>query len=117
MALDDNHIYTCPIEFTLDLIGGKWKGMIMWHLNMGTKRYGELQRLLPGITPKMLIQQLRELEGSGLIERKIYQQVPPKVEYSVTEWGKSIRTVLESMCQWGNQYIAGHNETVKAAEN
>lgn len=97
--------YTCTFEITIDLIGGKWKPIIIWHLGTkGTKRFSELKRLLPQITQKMLTQQLRELESDGLLERKVYPEVPPKVEYSLTNSGESLMPILRMMCEWGEKY-------------
>ncbi|UNP84455.1 winged helix-turn-helix transcriptional regulator [Bacillus mycoides] len=92
------------VEITLNIIGGRWKSLILWHLTQGTQRFGELKRLMPNITPKMLTQQLRELENDGIINRKVYAEVPPKVEYSITEYGKSLGPTLKSMCQWGTEH-------------
>ena len=84
-----NKIYTCTFEITMDLIGGKWKPIIIWHLGTkGTQRFTELKKLIPQITQKMLTQQLRELEMDNLVNRKVYAQVPPKVEYSLTDLGE-----------------------------
>ncbi|MBF0278403.1 MAG: helix-turn-helix transcriptional regulator [SAR324 cluster bacterium] len=94
----------CPIESTLKVIGGKWKTLILWYLEAGTKRFNELKRELPLITQKMLTQQLRELEADGVVHRKVYAQVPPKVEYSLTEQGRSLKPVLAAMCLWGQQH-------------
>lgn len=92
----------CPIERTLNLIGGKWKTVILWHLgNDGVLRYGELKRRMPQITERMFSRQLKELQNAGLIERKEYPQVPPKVEYSLTGKGQSLMPVLNMMCEWG----------------
>src|SRR5215813_7951594 len=91
----------CPAEFTLAVIGGRWKVMILYHLFLGVKRFSELQRELTGITQKMLTQQLRELEKDGIVHREIYPQVPPKVEYSLTALGASLKPVIEAMCDWG----------------
>lgn len=97
--------YTCSMELTLDIIGGKWKTLILWHLGVsGTKRFSEVKRSLTGITQKMLTQQLRELEAYGMINRKVYPQVPPKVEYSLTEEGLSLMPILDTMCKWGKDY-------------
>lgn len=101
--------YTCPMELTVDLIGGKWKIRILWYLNMGTKRFSEIKRLIPDITPKMLTTQLREMERDNLITRKVYPQVPPKVEYSITKYGSSLKGTLEEMCKWGNKYAIEHD--------
>jgi DNA-binding HxlR family transcriptional regulator len=95
--------YDQPIEKTLRVIGGKWKILILWHLTEKIYRFAELKRLIPGITQKMLIRQLRELEADGLVNRKVYPQVPPKVEYSLTALGKSIKPVLKAMHQWGKE--------------
>lgn len=97
--------YTCTFEITMDLIGGKWKPLIIWHLGTkGTQRFNELKKLIPQITQKMLTQQLRELEADNLINRKVYPQVPPKVEYSLTDVGESLMPILKMMCDWGNDY-------------
>lgn len=101
--------YSCSIELTMDLIGGKWKFRILWYLNMGTKRFSELKKLIPDITQKMLTTQLREMESNNLITRKVYPQVPPKVEYSITEYGKSLQSTLEEMCKWGTAYAIDHD--------
>ncbi len=95
----------CPVEITIKLIGGKYKAIILWHLIDKTLRFGELKKLVTSATPKMLTQQLRELEEDGLINRCVYPVVPPKVEYSLTEFGKSIVPVLDVMCKWGTDYL------------
>lgn len=92
--------FTCPVTFTLELIGGRWKPLIIYNLLSGPKRYSALKRSLPGITEKMLIQQLRQLEQDGLILRKVEPIVPPHVEYALTEAGQELRGVLESMTGW-----------------
>ncbi|KEZ50855.1 winged helix-turn-helix transcriptional regulator [Metabacillus indicus] len=97
--------YNIPVEAALELIGGKWKVVIMCHLILGTKRTSELKRLMPGISQKMLTQQLKELEKDELIERKVYNQVPPKVEYSLTEYGWSLKEILDALCNWGEMHI------------
>lgn len=93
----------CPAEATLTVIGGRWKVPILWHLSAGTRRFFELRDRLPGVTPKMLTQQLRELERHGVVTRRVYAEVPPKVEYSLTGRGRSLRPVIEAMCQWGRK--------------
>ncbi len=97
--------FKCPVEVTVDLIGGKWKSVILWHLAHSTLRFSELRRLVPKATQKMMTQQLRDLENDGLIVRTIYTQVPPKVEYSLSEFGKSLWPILEAMYTWGNNYV------------
>ena len=93
-----------PVEVTLSIIGGKWKPLIVFYLLGGTKRFSELRRLLPQVTQQMLTMQLRELEQAGILYRHVYPQVPPKVEYSLTELGQNIEPVLRQMCSWGEWY-------------
>ena len=97
--------YKCGIDVTLALVGGKWKASILWHLAQGTMRFSDLQRQFADTTRKMLTQQLRELEADGLVHREVYPQVPPKVEYSLTEKGKTIFPILDLMCEWGRGYM------------
>jgi len=92
--------YHCPVEVSMDLLSGKWKCLMLWHLNEGTKRYKELERIVPGVSQKMLTQQLKELEKDGLILRTVYAEVPPRVEYSLTELGQSAFPILELMHSW-----------------
>jgi DNA-binding HxlR family transcriptional regulator len=91
----------CAVEATLDLIDGKWKGVILYHLQSRTRRFGELRRLMPGITQRMLTKQLRALEGDRLIVRKVYAEVPPRVEYTLSEIGESLRPVIDVLKSWG----------------
>ena len=97
--------YSCPVEATLELIGGKYKALILFHLIDETLRFNQLQKLIPQATPKMLTQQLRELEKDGLLSRTVYPVVPSKVEYSLTAFGQSIIPVLNAMCNWGTDYL------------
>lgn len=99
----------CPVEATLDLIGGKYKALILWHLAEGHLRFSELRKLIQNATPKMLTQQLRELESQKLIHREVFPVVPPKVEYSLTEQGKSLMPILVAMRDWGANYMRNHN--------
>lgn len=94
----------CPVEASLELMGGKGKGMILYHLISGTKRFNELRRHLVFITPRMLTKQLRELEEAGLIHREVYPQVPPKVEYSLTAAGESLTPILLMLKSWGEAH-------------
>lgn len=96
--------YKCGIDVTLAVIGGKWKTSILWHLSIETMRFSELQRQFSATTRKMLTQQLRELERDGLVHREVYPQVPPKVEYSLTEKGHSVMPILNQMCEWADIY-------------
>ena len=94
----------CPVEATLEKIGGKWKGVTLYHLLDGTKRFNELQRQVGGVTQRMLTRQLRELEEDGLVNRKVYAVVPPKVEYSLTERGRTLEPILLALRDWGSKY-------------
>ena len=100
------HGSCCPVVNTLDIIGGKWKVLILYYLNSETRRFNELQRLLAGITQRMLTLQLRELENDGIVHREVYPQVPPKVEYSLTKFGRTLMPVIEAMHRWGEQYAS-----------
>lgn len=98
--------FNCEKELTLSVIGGKWKMIILWHLGKeGTKRFGELKALIPGITQRMLVNQLRELEEDAIVHREVYPVVPPKVEYSLTEQGRTLMPILDSMYSWGKNYM------------
>ncbi|MNW25478.1 putative HTH-type transcriptional regulator YtcD [compost metagenome] len=97
--------YNISVEATLEVIGGKWKCVILCHLTHGKMRTSELKRVMPSITQKMLTQQLRELEEDGIVNRITYNQVPPKVEYELTEYGRSLKPILDSLCAWGEQHI------------
>jgi len=97
--------YHCPVEAAVDVFGGKWKALILWWLQERTWRFAELRRQIPGITEKMLTQQLRELEADGIIARRVYPTVPPKVEYSLTEYGRSLKHALREICAWGRNHM------------
>ena len=98
--------YHCPVEATLDVIGGKWKVVILFHLTHdGTHRFAVLRRKIPGVSDRMLTQQLRELEDAGIVHREVYAEVPPKVEYSLTSYGKTLRPITEVMCEWGKRHM------------
>ena len=101
--------YNCPLEMTIDIIGGKWKVLLLWHLNDGIHRFNELQRIFPDITPKMLCQQLKDMENKGLVIRKAYAEVPPRVEYSLTDFGKSLMPILFKMNDWGTELVSNNS--------
>ncbi|WP_121614159.1 winged helix-turn-helix transcriptional regulator [Mesobacillus foraminis] len=96
--------FACPVAVTIDVLGGKWKGIILFHLISVSKRFNELRRLMPDITQRMLTLQLRELEQDGIVHRKIYQQIPPKVEYSLTSFGETLVPIINVMRDWGELY-------------
>lgn len=98
------HPYACPVNTTLELIGGKWKVVILYQLTIQTQRFNELRRLIPDITQRMLTLQLREMEHDGLIHREVYPVVPPKVEYSLSDFGRTLLPVVQSMHDWGVSY-------------
>lgn len=101
----NNCHYGCAVEAALDVIGNKWKGVILFHLLDGTKRFNELRRLIPSVTQRMLTLQLRELEKDEVIVRKVYLQVPPKVEYSLTKVGQTLKPILLALREWGSQIM------------
>lgn len=96
----------CPVETTLTLIGNKWKVLILRDLMAGTKRFGELKKSIGSVSQKVLTAQLRDMEQSGLVNRKVYAEVPPRVEYSLTELGQSLKPILDAMSNWGEDYKA-----------
>jgi DNA-binding HxlR family transcriptional regulator len=127
MRKQRHQIYTnCPVEASLDLIGGKWKSIILFRVIEETRRFNELRRILPGLTQRMLTNQLRELEQDGLIMRKVYAEVPPKVEYSISEFGKTLEPVLLALKNWAEEQMlprmnlnkkeSGGSEALFAAE-
>jgi DNA-binding HxlR family transcriptional regulator len=97
--------YHCTVEATLDVIGGKWKPLILWALGDNVLRFNALQKGLPGVNAKMLTKQLRELEEDGVITRKVYPEVPPRVEYSITDFGRTLIPILQALCTWGAHYL------------
>jgi len=104
----EEKMYNCPVEATISQIGGKYKAIILYHLlEDGVLRYSQIQKYIQKATPKMLSQQLRELEADGLIHREVYPVVPPKTEYSLTERGKTLAPVINQICDWGRTYMAG----------
>lgn len=107
---------TQGVEAVLGVIGGKWKVLILWHLIDDTRRYGMLRRLIPKITEKMLIRQLRELEQDGIIARTVYETVPPRVEYALTDYGKSLLPILTALCQWGWAHVQREQEVMTAVQ-
>lgn len=101
--LDGTYFY-CPVDLTLSVVGGRWKGLVFWNLRDGVKRYGELKKILVGINDKMLSQVLKELEKNGVVNRKVYDVVPPKVEYSLTKEGKKLLPIMQLMSSWGEKF-------------
>jgi DNA-binding HxlR family transcriptional regulator len=99
---DDFH---CPVEATLDVIGGKWKVVILFWLRDEVRRFSDLKRNIPGISERMLVQQLRELEEHGIVHREVYPEVPPRVEYSLTPYGRTLRPITDLMCAWGKTHL------------
>lgn len=108
---DKKELPACPVETTLTLIGNKWKVLILRDLISGTKRFGELQRSIGKISQKVLTSNLREMEADALVERKVYAEVPPRVEYSLTELGRSLKPILDSLWTWGETYKKNANKT------
>jgi DNA-binding HxlR family transcriptional regulator len=107
MKVTDRTANHCPVEVTLSVIGGKWKPLILWHLSEGgVRRFLELQRTIPGITRKMLTQHLRELERDGVVARRIFDEMPLRVEYSLTKYGQTLRPLMRVLCDWGSKHEA-----------
>lgn len=111
----DSRQYNCFFQLATDIIGGKWKGMVLWALKKDVKRNGELKKLIPNISQKMLTQQLRELEEVGIVERIAYPVIPPKVEYKLTESGKKLIPILEQLHDWGKEYA--NEKSISLIEN
>lgn len=110
MHTKNGKVFHCPVEAALDVIGGKWKPLILWALGNNVMRFNELQKALPGVNTKMLTKQLRELEEDAVIRRTVYPEVPPRVEYAITDFGKTLIPILEALCTWGSHYL-GIDET------
>ncbi|MBW7453745.1 winged helix-turn-helix transcriptional regulator [Paenibacillus sepulcri] len=106
-------VYGCPVEVTLDVLGGKWKTVILRYLSNRALRYSQLQQRMPNITQRMLTLQLKELEEDGLIQRVVFEERIKRVEYSLTEYGKSVEPILELMCEWGKQRMREFNLQVR----
>jgi len=106
----------CPVKLTASIIGGKWKPSLLFHLEGRTRRFCELQRLIPGLTKKMLTQHLRELERDGIVHRKVYAEVPPRVEYSLTRHGESLKPILKLMSAWGTRHRARYGATTARSQ-
>jgi DNA-binding HxlR family transcriptional regulator len=102
----DGPEYSCGLDAAVDVVGGKWKALILWALSVEPRRFGALRRAVDGISEKVLIQQLRDLERDGLVHREVHEQVPPKVVYSLTDLGESLNTALEPLGDWGEQHMA-----------
>ncbi|WP_414622267.1 winged helix-turn-helix transcriptional regulator [Calothrix sp. CCY 0018] len=110
LVKNSKKMVSCEVETTLKIIGGRWKVLIIRELLLGVRRFGELERALPGITQKMLTQQLREMEQDGIVHRKVYAEVPPKVEYSLTSLGESLQPILNAMHEWGAKQLSVSSE-------
>ena len=110
MAAVTKALPACPVETTLTLISDKWKVLVLRDLMPGTKRFGELKKSIGTVSQKVLTAQLREMEQSGLLTRTVYPEVPPRVEYTLTELGRSLKPILDAMCSWGEEYQAKQEE-------
>lgn len=105
MVTKTTELVNCPVAATLELIGGRWKTIILYHLTFGTKRFGEIAVRIPHISRKVLTEQLKELEKSGLVKREQYKEIPPRVEYSLSELGESLAPIMEEIAMWGNKNL------------
>jgi len=106
----EDQVYGCPADVGLQMISGKWKARILYELFQGTRRFGELQRAIPDVSRHVLTVHLRELEHGGIVRRTVYAEVPPKVEYTITDYGRSFEPILEALVHLGEKYIASHKE-------
>jgi DNA-binding HxlR family transcriptional regulator len=106
MDMKRKPVFECPVNATLNVIGGRWKILVIYHLADGIARFNELQRAVAGISKRVLAQQLRQLERDGIVARRVYDQSPPRVEYSLTDFGRTLEPVMEHLCQWGETYEA-----------
>lgn len=106
--MDNNKQSQSPVEITLNIVGGKWKPLIIYFLMRRTMRFGELRRRMPMVTQRTMTRQLRELEEYGIVHREVYAEVPPRVEYSLTELGRTLEPILDAMVEWGVMYIEQH---------
>ena len=104
--------YYCPVELTLDLIGGKWKGVIIWYLGNSTLRFTELKKNITTISEKMLSRELKSLEDNGILSRKVYPEIPPKVEYTLTPYGKTLLPIFNLLSEWGDNHVRLHGSIV-----
>lgn len=111
----NNKEYKCPIDVTIDVLGGKWRSLIIWHLSREVLRFSEVRRIVPGISKKVLSEHLRELEKHGFIERKVYPEVPPRVEYKIMDKGRGLGKILDLMEKWGQNILETEGE--KQSEN
>ncbi len=102
--------FGCPVEAALEVLGGKWKGLVLFHLKDDKRRFNELRRLIPDVTQRTLTRQLRELEQDGIVRRTIYPEIPPKVEYELTDFGKTLIPILDALYGWGKEYISRLSE-------
>lgn len=116
MNIEKVKSYHCPVEAAMDVVGGKYKAMIVYELIGGTRRYHEIQKSVPQATPRMLSKQLKELEEDGVINRVLYPVVPPKTEYSLTDMGKTLVPIVEALCKWGEHYFALAGVSVPCGE-
>ena len=107
--------YNCGLGPAFEVIGGKWKALILCELYTQPRRFGELRRLVKGISEKMLIQQLREMEEAGIVHREVFHEVPPRVEYSVTEWGASLNEAMAPLAEWGEKYAESGRPALRQA--
>lgn len=110
----NGRVYHCAMDVTMDYIGGKWKSVVLWYLRKGPLRFSELKKVIPQITEKMLSLQLKQLEADGIVKRKVYPEVPPKVEYCLTDEGKTLLPLLEEMAKWGRRKGKSDGEIVES---
>lgn len=110
-------VYNCPVDVALDVLGGKWTIQVLWFLSERVQRFGQLRKSIPGLTQKVLTRELRALEGHGIVRRRAYAEVPPRVEYSITAYGRSLDPLLDVMCEWGMAHARRRSLNVRETED
>lgn len=116
MPINRRRVYNCPVDVALEVLGGKWTIQVLWYLSQGVQRFGQLRRSIPGITQKVLTRELRALEGHGVVQRRAYAQVPPRVEYSITSYGRTLDPLLDVMCEWGIEHARRRSLPVRMTD-
>jgi DNA-binding HxlR family transcriptional regulator len=112
MPIGRRKVYHCPVDVALGVVGGKWTIQVLWYLSESVQRFGQLRRSIPGISPKMLTRELRALEEHGLVRRRVYPEMPPHVEYSITRYGRTLDPLLDVMCEWGAEHARRRSLTM-----
>lgn len=117
MPVSPHKVYNCPVDVALEVLGGKWTIQVLWYLSQGVQRFGQLRKSIPGIAQKVLTRELRALEVHGIVRRRAYPEAPPRVEYSITAYGRTLDPLLDAMCEWGMKHARRRALTVRIADD